>query len=229
MEENNNKTYNPLDDEETVKLFYVLMDKLLSESARGAILIGASHVEEALTDYVKAIMPSGNKSYQNKMLAYPGPLSSFSAKIELLYAFRYLNETTYRSLNALRKIRNEAAHNLKEFTIAGFKQHFDAIFDFITPAVFIRNEAMKMMVNAKLSNIQAIFEEHQLDAEARAKIAQEIIDNKERLRQLEEEQLPHWQLVFGLTLLCGLIKHGQKSVSQELAHRKSWLHQVAKT
>jgi DNA-binding MltR family transcriptional regulator len=39
-----------------------------------------------------------------------GPLSQFSAKIEIAYIFRLLDETTYKDLLAIKEIRNRFAH-----------------------------------------------------------------------------------------------------------------------
>lgn len=223
MKKKVNKTYTPFDDPEIVSLFYALLQELLNESARGAILIGATHVDDALTAYIKAVLPVKTKKYQDKLLAYPGPLSSFSSKMELLYVFRYLNESTYNSLTALRKVRNNAAHSSGDFSIAEHSKQFEAIFQFLSPSVFVRNEALRMMVDFKFKGLHNVFDEHQLSLEERQKIVQSILDNKEDLKKLEEEELPHWQLVFGLTLLCGIIKHQQEDVVAELEQRGTWL------
>ena len=91
--------------------------KLSNESERGAVLIGTSKIEEYLELFVKKILPNDSKKYQKKLLQYPGPLSSFSSKIELLYAFRYINHQFYVSLNILRSIRNNAAHSYIDFDL----------------------------------------------------------------------------------------------------------------
>ncbi len=85
---------------------------LTNESERGAVLIGASKVEVYLEKLLNIILPSKTKAYKSRLLNYRGPLSSLSGKIELLYAFRIVDEQVYNSLNALRKIRNEAAQDL---------------------------------------------------------------------------------------------------------------------
>src|SRR5690606_26151882 len=89
--------------------FNKLFDKLLNESGRGALLIGTSYVEEHLEKFILRVLPNNQKNYTSRLLNYPGPLSSFSAKLELSFAFRLIPEDTYTALNNLRKFRNEAA------------------------------------------------------------------------------------------------------------------------
>lgn len=213
---------NPFDRPEISKLFGILMDKLLAESGRGAVLVGTAYVDDQLTDFIQAIMPVQTKKYKERMLRYPGPLSSFSAKIELLYAFRYIGEPFYNSLNALRKIRNEAAHSAKEFSFLQLKAQFEQIFSFVSPAVFIRNEALGMMIKMKVDSLKAVFDEHQIEHAEREARAQEILANEELLRKLEEEQLPHWQLILGLSLLCGFLTIKKEEALKLLGNKKSW-------
>jgi DNA-binding MltR family transcriptional regulator len=106
-----------MENEEYSELNWDFIFKLSNESDRGAILIGASKVEEHLLNLVLIILPKSTKSYTNYLIKYPGPISSFSGKIELLYAFRIIDEEFYTSLNQLRSIRNKAAHTSEEFSL----------------------------------------------------------------------------------------------------------------
>ena len=106
--------------------------KLTNESERGAILVGASKVETYLENLILKILPSKQKSYTSRLLNYPGPLSSFSGKIELLYAFGVIDKKLYDSLTILRKIRNDAAHSNEEFSIQKIKDTIDKIYDLNT-------------------------------------------------------------------------------------------------
>ncbi len=222
MENENKLSTNPLDRPEIIELFGTLMHKLLSESGRGAVLIGTNYVDEYLTEFITSIFPAHTKEYRNKMLTYPGPLSSFSSKIELLYAFRYISKPFYNSLNALRRIRNDAAHNSTEFAFVSIKERFEQIFSFISPSVFVRDEALKMMVKMKVDTMETIFNEHKMDQKFREEKAREILGNSEFLRQLEDEQLPHWQLILGLSLPCGFLMMKKEAVLKALDGRKSW-------
>jgi hypothetical protein len=105
----NPKSFNVFDFPEVEEICLDLFDKLLAESGRGAILVGMEYINTHLGNFIASILPSKSQKYRKKMLEYPGPLSSFSARIEMCYAFRYIQEPTYASLHALRQIRNEAA------------------------------------------------------------------------------------------------------------------------
>ena len=48
--------------------------------------------------------------WQQKIFDGLGPLSQFSAKIEVAYIFRLLDEATYKDLLAIKEIRNRFAH-----------------------------------------------------------------------------------------------------------------------
>lgn len=143
-----------------------LFDTLLDESERGAIIIGTSKVEEQLEKYILKILPNDSKTYRKKLLDYPGILSSFSAKIELAYAFRLIGDNLYASLNTLRKIRNEAAHSPNSFSISEIRGRFEEVFN-LGPSIpiFIRNQAMKMMMELKMENIKHVFDESGLTDE----------------------------------------------------------------
>jgi len=222
MDKEQKTSTNPFDRPEISKLFDVLMDKLLAESGRGAVLIGTSYVDEHLTSFITDILPIQTKKYKEKMLNYPGPLSSFSSKIELLYAFRYIGEPLYASLNALRRIRNDAAHSAVDFSFVEIKEKFEKVFSFISPTFFVRNEALGMMIKMKVDTLEELFERHNFDQEMRQKKAEEILANDELLRKLEEEQLPHWQLILGLSILCGVLAMKKDEVLKALRQRKSW-------
>ena len=90
---------------------------ITNESPRGGILVGAAKVEDELKDLIEAILPRDSNKYLKKQFDYPGLLSSFSAKIETLYAFRFIDERMHKSLNAIRSVRNVAAHSKETFNI----------------------------------------------------------------------------------------------------------------
>lgn len=218
-----NETFNPLQYPEIKELLNELYDKLLSESGRGAVLIGTSYVDDHLTKFISSLLPNKEKNYQNRLLIYPGPLSSFSSKIELCYAFRYISEPVYNSLNALRKIRNDAAHGSNEFSFAQVRIMFNKIFSFIgNYPSFVRDRATEMMVGMKLETLKLVFEEHNLNAEEKAEQAKKLLENKEMLKDWEENQLPHWELIIGLSLLCGMISHGREQILQKIGNGNTW-------
>jgi DNA-binding MltR family transcriptional regulator len=85
--------------------------KLLSEHAEaGNALVAAGLVEDVLQNLLlHAVIPLSNK-FANSIFDGLGPLSRFSAKIEIAYIFRLIDEPTYNDLVAIQKIRNRFAH-----------------------------------------------------------------------------------------------------------------------
>ncbi len=55
-----------------------------------------------------------------------GPLSAFSAKIDLSYALSILDRTSYNDLTVVRKIRNDFAHSIDliDFETPAIREHF---------------------------------------------------------------------------------------------------------
>ncbi len=84
---------------------------LLSKHAEaGNALVAAGLVEDGLERLLlQAARPLSN-TRAAKIFDGLGPLSRFSAKIEVAYIFRLLDEATYKDLLAIKDIRNRFAH-----------------------------------------------------------------------------------------------------------------------
>lgn len=211
-----------LDYPEVVKILDDLFDKLLSESGRGAVIIGAAAVEEHLEKFIEDILPKDTNKYKKRLLNYPGALSSFSAKIELAFAFRLISEKLYNSLNSLRELRNKAAHNSEHFTLSEHREKLDKIFD-IGPSMplHIRNDSMKAMINLKFHSLNHHFDEMKLTDSEKKEQIENIIENKELMTKLEL-QVPHWELIYGLSLICGIITFTKNNTLELLNPIKTW-------
>lgn len=212
-----NCTFNPFEYSEIQYLTRTLLDKLLSESARGAVLIGTAFVDEHLKKFISDLLPNQTKSYKERLLEYPGSLSSFSSRIEMCYAFRYINFPIYNSLNALRQIRNDAAHKSEDFNFNEIKTKFNKIFSFIenSPS-FIRNQAMDAMVSTKLITLKSLFQKHNISKEDQTTLAEDLLGNKEMIIKWENEQLPHWEMIIGLSILCGILSHTKDQIQRKI-------------
>ncbi len=92
---------------------------LFKESDRGAVLISATRLEEKLEQlhrtHITQKVAEPKKVLEELFRPY-APLSSFSAKIQLAYAYGLLDADDYADLNIIRKIRNDAAHTSVEFS-----------------------------------------------------------------------------------------------------------------
>jgi len=92
---------------------------LFKESDRGAVLISATRLEEKLELLHRACItqkvPDSKKVLEELFRPY-APLSSFSAKIQLAYAYGLIDADDYSDLSIIRRIRNDAAHTSVEFS-----------------------------------------------------------------------------------------------------------------
>lgn len=92
---------------------------LVNESDRGVFIVAAAYIEDVLDEVLKQkiaeIKPS--KGFVKNLFDLSGPLSSFSSKIAICYAFGLISKATYEDLSILRKLRNKAAHCHSEIDI----------------------------------------------------------------------------------------------------------------
>lgn len=176
--------------------------KLTNESDRGAILIGASKVESYLETLIKKNLPKKTNNYTGRLLNYPGPLSSFSGKIELCFAFRIFDEKVYDSLNLLRKIRNNAAHSDQVFNLKNQSAELNEIYNFEDGFSEVVHEiSFNNLLNWKRNKAKNILLENNIMDIDFEKLWKERLPNPE-LDETFQEHLITWKLAHGLTLLC---------------------------
>jgi hypothetical protein len=197
----------PFDYPEIKSLFGHLLDSLLEESGRGAVLIGTTHVDDYLLKLISDSLPSQDQKFRSRLFNYPGPLSSFSARIELAFAFRLIHKNLYDALNELRKVRNDAAHSAAHFSLVEFKDRMTKVYE-LGPGFpdFVRTQAMKMLVSAKVDIVKKLFEENDIPQELRAHHIQRFTTDDKLVKSLEE-QAPHWELIFGISFMCGFLMY----------------------
>jgi len=80
-----------------------------SESDRGAALIAGGFVEHALGSYLRALATV--PTIAEELFAPMGPLSSFSQRTAVAYAYGFICKTYYDDLTLIRRIRNHFAHH----------------------------------------------------------------------------------------------------------------------
>lgn len=176
--------------------------KLTNESERGAVLVGTSKVEIYLENLVIHILPHKTKKYTDRLLNYPGPLSSFSGKIELCFAFRIIDEKVYAALTTLRKIRNEAAHSDETFSLKILDSELEKIYDFEYgfPAV-IHKQTFDHLLKWKKENARQALIDNNLTEYDFESLWNESLPEPEK-DETFQEHLRVWKLAYGLTLLC---------------------------
>ncbi len=79
------------------------------ESDRGAAILAGSFAEHALGQYLKFRIR--DKKVADALFDAMGPLSSFSQRIAIAYAFDLISQVQYKDFEAVRKIRNHFAHH----------------------------------------------------------------------------------------------------------------------
>src|SRR5215213_9167554 len=118
-----------LDKQQIRDLFSELLQTVVGESDRGAVLIGSAHVENYMQSLFEGVFPEKlSKDTRRKLLKYTGPLSSFSARIDIAYATRLIPVQLYNALHALREIRNEVAHSPGTFKLQGQEERLAKIY-----------------------------------------------------------------------------------------------------
>jgi DNA-binding MltR family transcriptional regulator len=86
------------------------IDLLSKHAEAGNALVAAGLVEDGLEKLLlHAARPLSN-TLTAKIFDGLGPLSQFSAKIEIAYIFCLVDEATYKDLLAIKEIRNRFAH-----------------------------------------------------------------------------------------------------------------------
>jgi|ERR1700733_1757830 hypothetical protein len=104
-----------------------LENELYNAPDRAAAIVMASMVEKALRRLLSNNMREEKST--GKLFKFPGVLSSFSAKINVAYAFKLFGEKTKKELNIIRDLRNQFAHSRLpiEFTTPVVKRCCDEL------------------------------------------------------------------------------------------------------
>ncbi len=175
---------------------------LSNESRRGAVLIGTAKVEDHINQLLEHILPKDSKKYRDRLINYPGPISTLASKMELLFAFRFIDEKLYKSLQALKKIRNDAAHISDKFGIEEIKGSLKAVLEFESHFDdIIEKIATDNLIEIKKFQMQkAVKGEGPLE-EWKA----EILEEKYKVLLGEpsvQDQLVIWKFAYGLTFIC---------------------------
>jgi hypothetical protein len=80
-------------------------------SAFSRVIVRATELERLLEFMLQAAMRFGiSKDFQGKLFSGHGPLSTFSAKIDMAYALSLIEQDTWSKLHKVRDVRNTFAH-----------------------------------------------------------------------------------------------------------------------
>jgi DNA-binding MltR family transcriptional regulator len=86
--------------------------ELRTKSQAGTVLVSAAVIDDSLQ---KLLLTKMRTLSNNKAIRiFKGPLRSFTAKIDVAYAFELIDDELYDDLTIIRDIRNEFAHSVTE-------------------------------------------------------------------------------------------------------------------
>lgn len=80
-----------------------------AESDRGAVLVAAAYIDDALEDLLVAYFVDDEKAIE-RLLTYPGPCSTLAARCDLAYCLGLVGKDVHTDIRTIIKIRNEFAH-----------------------------------------------------------------------------------------------------------------------
>lgn len=88
-----------------------IFKRLTGESQTAQVLIFCSYLEDRVRELIKVRLKHlGSIVQEDAIFGSNGPLSTFGNRLLLSYQLGWLSPKHYKSLNALRKIRNHFAH-----------------------------------------------------------------------------------------------------------------------
>lgn len=97
--------------------FHRIRLELLSQSDRGAAVLGGAYIDadlgEALKSKLRDLNLSNKETLHKRLFRHNGPLSTFSARIDMAFALYLIGEKTRHDLDIIRGIRNDFAHDLE--------------------------------------------------------------------------------------------------------------------
>lgn len=85
-----------------------------SYKAAGGALVGVARIEQLLQWQIEMSMPKLTKKLSARIFTGFGPLSSYSAKIDVAVAMGILDADLAKDLHVFRQIRNAFAHSTTE-------------------------------------------------------------------------------------------------------------------
>lgn len=96
---------------ELVDNFSAFAEEFKNETDRAAVVLGAAKLDFLLYQILnKYLIP--NTGSRDELLEGDSPLSTFSAKIHLVYRLGFIDAAFARALHLVRKIRNSFAHEV---------------------------------------------------------------------------------------------------------------------
>ena len=142
--------------EEEYKEFKKFAEEFGGESDRAAVILGAAKLDYILYQcLMKYLIP--NPVSTDELLDGDAPLSTFSAKINLVYRLGLIDAEFARALHLIRRIRNSFAHETTRCELNS-GPHADRIKELATPVVrFSKYKSFKKAVFPEKEGIAGDF------------------------------------------------------------------------
>lgn len=131
----------------------------MKESDRGCVIFSSGILDSALEDLLRANFQKDASSIKrviSPLFKGYGPLTTFSAKINVSFALGLIDEKVKDKLEIIRRVRNVCAHEIKDvnFLHEQIKKRFDT---FLSKTTLHDKEALETIVDVgsqKLSKAQ---------------------------------------------------------------------------
>ena len=94
------------------EVFNAFLDDFQKESDRAAAVLAVSYLD----DLLKQLLLHSFKNKEDELFDGMRPLSTFSAKITMSYAYGLIDKNLKDDMNNIRRIRNEFAHEFKNLS-----------------------------------------------------------------------------------------------------------------
>lgn len=190
--------------------FNDIVPSLISESDRGAVLLGVSYIDEQLNVLFKNLVPSTVSNKRKKeIFNYTGPFGGIASKLDVALVCRILSPGIIDAIHGLRKIRNDLAHNTSTFELKEYQEQFYRVFSLLGPGVDlginrIALEAIMSNILSKLMDMPHPIDEGKPVFEGREEAIEYLSNNGEVLKVLDEQR-PRWEFAIGVGVICGMI------------------------
>ncbi|MDQ3802721.1 MAG: hypothetical protein M3416_02560 [Acidobacteriota bacterium] len=210
---------------EIKQLLTSALSTLVLESDRGAVLVGAAHVDLHLRMLFEAVFPRPmSKKELNRVLKYPGTLSSFSARADVAYLTRLIPRYLYDAINHLRAVRNAVAHSPDSFRLADHEQRLRKMYE-LGPGVpaAVNRWAGEVIIHTAVKNILKVKDPTSEEEKTAFDTPQEALDfisGRPELMAVLEERRPRYELALGVGLVCGLIVFHREKAKEVLGDDK---------
>lgn len=194
-------------------------NEIVNESDRGAVLITAEIVNQALEKRITSDLPEflNTKKQRTELLSFNGLLGTFSSRIKFAALKGWISEVAFNSIDALRKLRNDAAHVDSTFALNDDRSKA-LLTRFLETgtgvAVTIHNINVEILLMEYLEALRTKGVELQADLghnpfETNATIYEELKRRPDWQHALEQS-LPKLNLASGAYLFVALLNAGRK-------------------